>query len=168
MVVELPFGIAPRNSASTKKENEKAGSNITLKRFSSYYPVAECISSYAHWLSECYRILKDDGILVWKTQASVAGSKQMMTPEWSWLYATSLGFDTLDQFFLIAKARLISGKIKTQQHARKFSSTFFVFKKSIKKRINYLDYMTEEERKTFADNLVRNMTSKKREMPNEK
>lgn len=74
----------------------------------------------------------------------------------------------MDQFFLIAKARLISGKIKTQQHARKFSSTFFVFKKSIKKRVNYLDYMSEEERKIFADNLVRNMTSKKRGISNGK
>lgn len=170
IVVDLPFVIAPRDSASTKKENEKEGSNITFKRFSSYYPVAECMESYAHWLTECYRVLKDDGILVWKTQASVTGSKQMMTPEWSWLYATSLGFDTLDQFFLIAKSRLNSGKIKTQQHARKFSSTFFVFKKSIKKRINYLDYMEEDERKIFVENLVKNMTSqprvKKRENSN--
>ena len=172
MVVDLPFVIAPRDSASTKKENDKDGSNITFKRFSSYYPVAECMKSFAHWLTECYRVLKDDGVLVWKTQASVTGSKQMMTPEWSWLYATSLGFDTLDQFFLIAKARLNSGKIKTQQHARKFSSTFFVFKKSIKKRINYLDYMSEDERKAFAENLVKNMTSqpraKKREISNGK
>lgn len=158
--VDLPFVIAPRDSLSTKKENEKEGSNITFKRFSSYYPFTECMASYAHWLTECYRVLKEDGIVVWKTQASVTGSKQMMTPEWSWLYATSLGFDTLDQFFLIAKARLNSGKIKTQQHARKFSSTFFVFKKSIKKRINYLDYMSEDERKTFADNLIKNMVSK--------
>jgi hypothetical protein len=158
--VDLPFVVAPRDSASTKKENEKEGSNITFKRFSSYYPFTECMASYAHWLTECYRVLKEDGILVWKTQASVTGSKQMMTPEWSWLYATSLGFDTLDQFFLIAKARLNSGKIKTQQHARKFSSTFFVFKKSIKKRINYLDYMCEDERKAFADNLIKNMVSK--------
>ena len=79
-------------------------------------------------------------------------------------------YDTLDQFFLIAKSRLNSGKIKTQQHARKFSSTFFVFKKSIKKRINYLDYMEEDERKIFVENLVKNMTSqprvKKRENSN--
>ena len=60
-------------------------------------------------------------------------------------------FDTLDQFFLLAKSRLHSGKIKTQQHARKFSSTFYVFKKT-KKKIKYLECMTEEERKLFIDN----------------
>ena len=42
-------------------------------------------------------------------------------------------------------------KVKTQQHARKFSSTFYVFKKT-KKKIKYLECMTEEERKLFIDN----------------
>lgn len=118
IVCDLPFVIAPRNT----KSND--GSNITIKRFSSYYPIGECINSYNHWLKECYRVLKNDGILIWKTQATVTSGRQLMMPEWSWVYATSLGFDTLDQFFLLAKSRLHSGKIKTQQHARKFSSTF--------------------------------------------
>lgn len=160
IVVDLPFVICPRECKSVKEDKE--GSNMTYKRFSSYYPVSECMASYAHWLEEAYRVLKDDGIVVWKTQASVTGSKQMMTPEWSWLYATSLGFDTLDQFFLIAKARLNSGKINNQQHARKFSSTFYVFKKSVKKRINYLDYMEEDKRKEFAEKLVANMVSQRK------
>ena len=145
IVCDLPFVIAPKNI----KSND--GSNITIKRFSSYYPIGECINSYNHWLKECYRVLKDDGILIWKTQATVTSGKQLMMPEWSWLYATSLGFDTLDQFFLLAKSRLHSGKVKTQQHARKFSSTFYVFKKT-KKKIKYLECMTEEERKLFINN----------------
>ena len=48
-----------------------------------------------------------------------------------------------DKFILEAKARLISsGKIKKQQHARKYTSVFMVFKKYTKpksKNFNYFD-----------------------------
>ena len=49
-----------------------------------------------------------------------------------------------DKFILEAKARLISGsKIKKQQHARKYTSTFWVFKKDEKMaaKTKYLDIM---------------------------
>ena len=49
-----------------------------------------------------------------------------------------MGFYVLDRFTLLAKARLISGKIKKQQHARNFSSVFWVFEKNGKfKPIEY-------------------------------
>ena len=133
MVIDLPFVIAPKH---TKSNN---GSNIIRDRFSSFYPLQEMFDNYQFWIKEAYRVLKEDGILVFKTQATITSAKQIMTPEFSWLLATQCGFYTLDQFFLLAKQRLQSGKIKKQQHARKYTSTLYVFKKTNKKKINYLD-----------------------------
>ena len=62
-----------------------------------------------------------------------------MSSEYSWYIATKIGFYTVDEFILLAKNRLHSGKIKKQYHARKFHSKFYVFKKS-NKRINYLNF----------------------------
>ena len=146
LVIDLPFGIAPRDSASSRLANQ-SGRNVIINRFSSYYPVAELLESYYHWISEAYRVLKEDGICVFKCQSTVTGGKQLMTCEYSWFCATAIGFYTLDQYFLLAKNRLHSGKIKTQQHARKFTSTIYVFKKADKKKIPYLRWMGENSEK---------------------
>lgn len=158
LVIDLPFVIAPRDSASTKLDNQD-GRNVIMNRFSSYYPVEEILISYEHWISEAYRVLKQDGICIFKTQATVTGGKQLMTPEYSWMCATSAGFYVLDQFFLLAKNRLHSGKIKTQQHARKFTSTFYVFKKSDKKKIKYMKWMNNDKESNFVTNLINEMQS---------
>lgn len=152
LVIDLPFVIAPRDSASTKLTDQN-GRNVIMNRFSSYYPVAEMLESYHHWINEAYRVLKPDGICVFKCQSTVTGGKQLMSCEYSWLCATAAGFYTLDQFFLLAKNRLHSGKIKTQQHARKFTSTFYVFKKSDKKKISYMKWMDDEKQSEFIKNL---------------
>ncbi len=135
IVIDLPFVIAPKHTLSNN------GSNIIRDRFSSFYPLNEMFENYVFWIKEAYRVLKEDGILVFKTQATITSAKQIMTPEFSWLVATQCGFYTLDQFFLLAKARLQSGKIKKQQHARKYTSTVYVFKKTNKKKIDYLSYL---------------------------
>lgn len=132
LVIDLPFVISPKNAPSMQKLDDD-GSNIIAKRFSSYYPVKEMFDSYSHWILEAYRVLAVNGICVFKSQATVSGGCQLMTPEYSWYVATKVGFYTLDQFFLLAQNRLHSGKIKKQQHARKYSSTFYVFKKGGKK-----------------------------------
>lgn len=159
MVVDLPFIISPRDSESTKEGCGKEGSNITFKRFSSYYPVAELLGSYSHWIYESFRVLRNDGILVWKCQNTITGGKFLCTEEWSWLCALSAGFEELDRFTLVAKSRLHSGKIKRQQHARNFSSSFWVFKKSHSKQVKYFDFMNNEERVDFSEKLAKNITS---------
>lgn len=151
IVIDLPFVIAPRNLKS------KDGSNVMINRFSSFYPMDELFENYYFWLKEAYRVLKDDGICIFKCQATITSARQLMTPELSWMFATSCGFYTLDQFFLLAKNRLHSGKIKKQQHARKFTSTVYVFKKGMeKKKIKYLDFMNEELQTEFINNLMSN------------
>lgn len=62
-----------------------------------------------------------------------------MSSEYSWYVATKIGFYTIDEFILLAKNRLHSGKIKKQYDARKFHSKFYVFKKT-NKNINYLNF----------------------------
>ena len=136
IMIDLPFIISPRDSKSIKEP--KDGSNIIFKRFASYYPVGEMFASYCHWLEEAYRVLKDGGKCFFKCQNTISGSKYYCTEEYSWLAAQENGFYVLDRFTLMAKARLISGKIKKQQHARNFSSVFWVFEKNGKfKPINY-------------------------------
>ena len=154
MVIDLPFVVAPRNLVS------KEGSNVMINRFSSFYPIDEMFENYYFWIKEAYRVLKKDGILVFKCQATITSARQVMTPELSWMFATSCGFYTLDQFFLIAKNRLHSGKIKKQQHARKFTSTIYVFKKTERKKVKYLNFMDDEKQSEFINNLMSNTIKK--------
>ena len=154
-----PFVIGPRNCASM--DNGDKNSNIIGKRFSSYYPVSELLSSYYHHLQEAYRVLQDDGIIVFKCQNTTTGGKELHSTSWVWLCASSLGFEVLDKFTLISKQRLISGKVKQQQHARKYDSCFYVLKKNNKKNIRYFDFMNEKQLNCFIDGLKHNWITKK-------
>lgn len=151
IVFDPPFII----SVGPSLKSDDKDNNKIAKRFASYYPVSELLKSYYHWIEESYRVLQDNGLLVMKTQPTVTGGKELNSQFYSWLVAESLGFDLIDEFILIAKNRLHSGKIKTQQHARKFHSYFLVFKKSIAKKVKYLDWMTKEERTKAIDNLIK-------------
>ena len=132
IVCDLPFVISPKKCPSLV--NNVAGSNMVAKRFSSFYPAEELFENIYWWINECFRVLKDDGILVWKMQSTVSGGRQVWACPFSFLVATKCGFYPIDEFILEAKARLISdSKIKKQMHARKYTSNFYVFKKDKKK-----------------------------------
>lgn len=132
IVVDLPFVISPKNCASMKKDRSE-GSCIIANRFASFYPMEELIETIYWWLQECYRVLADGGIVVWKMQSTVSGGRQVWASPFSLIAADSLGFYTIDEFILEAKARLISAtKIKKQMHSRKYTSNFYVFKKDKK------------------------------------
>lgn len=165
MVVDLPFVISCGPSLKTPDYDEngkKVKNNLISRRFASYYPVSQLLESYKRWISECYRVLKPNGILVFKTQATVTGSRFLGTPYYSRMIAESLGFDSYDEFVLLAKNRLISGKINKQQHARSFHSFFLVFKKSLSKKIAYFDFMNNEEIDNVLTGLKLNNISPKR------
>ena len=138
--VDLPFVISVGPSMGNGNKN----SNITSNRFSAFYPVSNLVETYYHFLKEAYRVLKEDGILVWKCQRTITGGKTLNSPEMSWLFAESLGFDCVDAFYLEGKTRLISGKVKHQEHSRSYVSIFYVFKKSHRKKIDYLTSFSEE------------------------
>ena len=163
--VDLPFVISCGPSMNTPDVDEngnKVKNNLISRRFASYYPVANLLKSYKHFLKESYRVLKEDGILVWKTQGTITGSKFLVSPYYSRLIAESIGFDSLDEFILLAKNRLVSGKINKQQHARSFHSYFLVFKKSLKKKITYFDFMDDAEINETLEGLRKYNVNKKR------
>ena len=163
--VDLPFVIScgpSMNTPDVDENGKKAKNNLISRRFASYYPVAELLKSYKHFLKESYRVLKEDGILVWKTQGTISGSKFLVSPYYSRLIAESIGFDSLDEFILLAKNRLVSGKINKQQHARSFHSYFLVFKKSLKKKITYFDFMDDAEINETLEGLRKYNVNKKR------
>lgn len=131
IVVDLPFVISPKTCASMK--NNEKGSCMIAKRFASFYPYQELYDTIYWFMNECNRVLKEDGIIVWKMQDTISGSIFHNSVEFSKLCAQDLGMYLIDEFFLIAKARLISSsRIKKQQHARKYTSSFLVIKKNKK------------------------------------
>lgn len=145
IVIDLPFVVSPPEAPSAKAK--KDGSMIIFNRFHAYYPVDDLYESYMHWISEAYRVLKPNGTCVFKTQSTISGGVQHNTEEWSYMCAQRVGFTGEDKFILLSKARLISsGKIKKQVHARKYTSVFWVFKKTLKKKnknFNYFDLVED-------------------------
>lgn len=132
IVCDLPFVCSPHTCKSVVEKKE--GANLISNRFSSWYPMQEGYENIYWWINECKRVLKPEGIIVWKMASSVSGGLQHLLSEFSAICAADAGLYIKDQFFIEAKARLISAsKIKAQQHARKYTSTFWVFKKDPKK-----------------------------------
>jgi hypothetical protein len=101
---------------------------IIKTRFSYYKNIPELWKFYNEALIEIYRILSPRGILVFKCQDSVECSKQWWSHVAIHNMALELGFIAEDLFILVAKSRLMRENW-TQQHARKFHSYFWVFRK---------------------------------------
>jgi len=114
------------------------GSNKINKRFGVYPTEKELHLFYQNSLKEFYRILKKDGILIFKCQDKVSGGKQYFSHNFIINEAEKLGFYTKDLFILLAKQRLVADwQLKNQKNARKFHSYFIVLQKTNKK-ISYL------------------------------
>lgn len=134
IVCDLPFVCSPKTCKSVVEKKE--GSNLISNRFSSWYPMQEGYENIYWWINECKRVLKPNGILVWKMQNSVSGGLQHLLSVFSAVCAADAGLYIHDVFSLEAKARLISAsKIKKQQHARKYTSDFWVLRKDPKRDI---------------------------------
>lgn len=118
----------PFISGSIGEGNPKKG--LTKERFSYFKNMKELWEYYDASLKEFYRILKPDGILIFKCQDCIESSKNFMTHCNVLNQAVAIGFDPLDLFILTAKVRPIQSNLKEQQHARKFHSYFWVFKKA--------------------------------------
>ena len=126
---------------SLKVENE---SNKINKRFGVFNNEKELHQFYVQALKEFYRVLKDDGVLIFKCQDKVSSSKQYMSHVFIINVAEKLGYYTKDMFVLLAKNRIIADwQAKNQKHARKFHSYFLVFEKK-KSKINYNDFLESE------------------------
>ncbi len=126
---------------SLKKSNE---SNKMAKRFGTFKTEIELHAFYNKSLKEFYRILKPNGILIFKCQDKVSSGKQYFTHNIIMMQALNHGYYIKDMFVLLAKNRLVAKWQKNQKHARKFHSYFLVFQKT-KSKIDYCKFIGGEE-----------------------
>lgn len=131
LMFDPPFVI----SSGPSLKNDVQGQNIIHKRFSGFPSPKALWDFYKESLDEFYRILKSDGTLIFKCQDTVSSGKNYLSHVEIINYAQKIGFYTKDLFILAAKTRLLSGKIKKQQHCRKFHCYFIIFKKKKSKVI---------------------------------
>ena len=80
---------------------------------------------YFEAINEFYRVLRINGVLVFKCQDTIESGKQYITHVEVMNQAYNAGFYPKDLFILTAKNRIINQK--RQFHARKFHSYFWVF-----------------------------------------
>ena len=102
---------------------------IMKKRFSYLKNMKLLWEYYNESLKEFYRVLKPNGVLVFKCQDVIESSKNWFTHCQVMNQAVELGFTPEDLFILTAKNRPIQSNLKEQQHARKFHSYYWVFEK---------------------------------------
>lgn len=138
VMADPPFVISYGKSVGVNCENiGNEGSNKISNRFGGFRNFQELKDCYRFLLQESYRILKEDGICIFKTQDTVSSSKQYMSHYFVMKEAMKIGFYIKDLTILGTNRRLISGKHKNQQHLRKFHSYFITLKKSNKIKIDY-------------------------------
>ena len=114
------------------------GNNIINKRFGTYPSEHELHQFYVDSLVEAHRVLKQDGILIFKCQDKVSSGKQYMSHVFVMNEAVKTGFYPKDLFILLAKSRLVADwQLRNQKNARKFHSYFWVFQKS-NKTVQYI------------------------------
>lgn len=109
---------------------------IILNRFGRYNSIPELWYMYRDSIIEFYRILKENGILIFKCQDTNLSSTQWMSHVVVMNEAVRVGFYPKDLFILLSKNVLIAPHHQDQQHARKFHSYFWVFIKTNSK-VNY-------------------------------
>lgn len=144
IVFDPPFVISPKTCKSVMENKE--GACLIHKRFASFYPVSELYYNYYWWIKECFRTIKDNGILIVKCMSTVSGGYQHNSEEFVFMTAMNMGFYCIDKFYLEAKARLVSSsKYKKQCHARKYTSVFYVFQKNTKmlNKFNYFELLNK-------------------------
>ena len=132
LMFDPPFVIGGQNYATAQE-----GSNIIAKRFTSFPDFKTLKEMYSGSLKEFYRILKTDGIVIFKCQDCIAGGKQYFTHSWLMYEALKIGFYPKDLFILLSKNRMTDDR--KQQHARKFHSYSLVFQKQSKPTTYYED-----------------------------
>jgi hypothetical protein len=108
---------------------EGNGTMIMAKRFAGYWRYDELEAHYRSTLVESARLLRKNGVLVFKCQDVIHNHRMHCTHANVIQWAVEAGFRLLDLFILAANHRMPSPNRKgTQKHARVFHSYFLVFK----------------------------------------
>ena len=133
MMFDPPFLATTGKSLYENKEN-----NIINKRFGVYPSESELHQFYVDSLLEAYRVLSNNGVLIFKCQDKISSGKQYISHCFIYNAAVRIGFYPKDLFILLSKNRLVADwQLKNQKNARKFHSYFWVFQKS-NKEIQYI------------------------------
>ena len=99
------------------------------KRFSIFGTKTELLKFYNNSIIEFYRVLKKNGIVIFKNQDVITtNNKQVFTHCIINEFANNVGFYVKDLFILLAKQRL-NNPIHKQHHARKYHSYYWVLRK---------------------------------------
>lgn len=129
IMFDPPFLATTGKSIKTNDNN-----NFINKRFGVFPSEKELHQFYVDAMKEFYRILKENGILIFKCQDKISSSKQYLSHIFIVNEAIKIGFYPKDLFILLAKNRLVAEwQIKNQKNARKYHSYFLVFQKCSKK-----------------------------------
>ena len=115
--------------ATTGKSLKEDKGNIINRRFTVCKSETELQNLYTDAVREAARVLKPDGIFVFKCQDKVSSGKQYWMHCFVYELALQNGFEAEDLFVLIAKSRLVANWQRNQKHSRKFHSFFWVFRK---------------------------------------
>ena len=133
VMFDPPFLATTGKSLLSDKNN-----NIINKRFGVFSNEKELHQFYIDSMKETYRILKPNGIMIFKCQDKISSGKQYLSHVFIIEQAIKLGFYPKDLFVLLAKNRLVADwQVKNQKNARKFHSYFIVLQKN-KKKIDYI------------------------------
>ena len=128
IVFDPPFLATTGKSLRSNDNN-----NIINKRFSVFSSEQELHQFYVDSMIEFYRIIKDDGILIFKCQDKISSGKQYMSHVFIANQAVQIGFYPKDLFILLAKNRIVANwQTQNQKNARKYHSYFWVFQKTDK------------------------------------
>ena len=125
IMIDPPFLI----HGSLKPDLASENYCVMQTRFSGYRTRHDLFTSYYMAIAEAYRVLKPGGYLHFKTQDTVTSSSQVMSHCHVWQAATQIGFDVEDLFIMIATSKMVGGNHAVQQHARKWNSFVWSFRK---------------------------------------
>ena len=132
--IEVEMFDPPFLATTGKSLLQEDNSNIINKRFGVYRNEKELHQFYIDSMKEAYRVLKPNGILIFKCQDKISSGKQYMSHYFIIQEAIKLGFYPKDLFVLLAKNRIVADwQLKNQKNARKFHSYFLVLQKCNKK-----------------------------------
>lgn len=98
-------------------------------RFTSFASYSEMLNMYQGAMREFWRILKPEGIVVFKCQDAISQGINHFSHYEVEKFARDIGYNEIDLFVLGSKHVLISSTWKVQRHARKNMSFIFVFEK---------------------------------------
>ena len=119
--------------ATTGKSLSEGNGNKINRRFGVFPNETSLHQFYVEAMHEAYRILKPEGVLIFKCQDKVSSGKQYFSHCFVYEEAQKIGFYAKDLFILLARNRIVADwQAMNQKHARKYHCYMWVFQKAKK------------------------------------